>query len=306
MLPVHYYRAYGLRIRSEIEFPFAASAAEAEPDLTIRFGAVPASLRGSTRAWSNWQAAPDRLLLNVAGTARYLITDRGREVVVAPVEHGDGAVGPYLLGSVLGACLQQRGRLTVHASAIETDAGAALFAGPRGVGKSTLLAAFLDRGYRMLADDVSAVAPGADGRPEVFAAFPHIRLWAETMERMRWKRKPRALEEARGARRKWCVPVEGFRDAPLVVRNVFVLSAGGGESVAIEPAPVSAAFASLVQQTYRPRLVRELRLGRRHFRMVESVVRHARIVSVTRPRHGFQLDALAERIGEYLAAARCA
>ena len=304
MRPVHDYRAYGLHIRSEIEVPFAVSAAEAEPDLTVRVGNVPASLSGSTRAWAGWQAAPDRLLLNVDRTARYLITERGREVVVDPVADGDGAIGPFLLGSVLGACLQQRGRLTLHASAIETDAGAVLFAGRRGVGKSTLLAAFLDRGYRMLADDVSAVAPGPDGRPEVFGAFPHIRLWADAMERLGWSRKKRALEEVRGPRRKWCVPVERFRDGPLAVRAVFVLASGDGQSIAIQPAPVSAAFASLVEQTYRPRLMRELGLERPHFRMVGSVVRHAQIVRARRPRNGFQLDALADRIGEYLEAAR--
>lgn len=299
-LPAHNYRAYGLRIRSEIEAPFAASGGEAAPDLVIRVGAVPVSLSDATHGWGGWQFAPGRLLLNVAGTARYLITERGRQVVVAPGKDRGGGVGAFLFGSVLGACLQQRGRLTVHASAIETDAGAVLFAGPRGVGKSTLLAALLDRGYRMLADDVSGVALDAGGRPEVFGAFPHVRLWADVVERLRWDGRERALEEVRGGRRKWCVAVERFRDAPLAVRAVFVLSASDGDAVAVEAAPASAAFASLVEQTYRPRMVRELGLERDHFRMVGAVVRHAPVVRVRRPRTGFQLAALADRIVECL------
>ena len=298
-LPVHNYHAYGLRIRSEIEVPFAALGPDAEPDLSVRIGAVPASLSDATSAWGGWQAAPARVLLNVGGTARYLIAERGREVVVDPCE-GGGAVRGFLLGSVLGACLQLRGCLTLHASAIETDAGAALFAGPQGVGKSTLLAALLDRGYRMLADDVSGIARGAGGRPEVSGAFPHIRLWADAMDRLRWNGTPRALEEVRGTRRKWCVPVEAFRDAPLAVRAVFVLSAHDGDSIVIRPAPASAAFASLVRHTYRLRLVRELGLGRRHFRMVGATVRHVPVVRVGRPRDSFRLDALADRIVEYL------
>ena len=43
-----------------------------------------------------------------------------------------------LVGSVLVACLQQRGVLTQHAGAIETEAGAVLFLGHSGAGKSTL------------------------------------------------------------------------------------------------------------------------------------------------------------------------
>ena len=304
--PVHHYRAYGLRIRSEIEVPFTVPGAEAEPDLTIRLGAVPVSLRDVTSVWGGWQAAPGRVLLNVRGTARYLIAERGREVVVDPCEGSGGAVRAFLLGSVLGACLQQRGRLTLHASAVETDAGAALFAGPQGVGKSTLLAALLHRGYRMLADDVSAITLDADGSPQVSGAFPHLRLWADVMDLLRWNGTERAIEEVRGARSKWCVPVERFRDAPLAVRAVFVLSAHGGDSIAIWPAPASTAFASLVEHTYRPRLVRELGLERRHFRMVGATVRHAPVIRVGRPRDSFQIDALVDRIVEYLGDARLA
>ena len=297
---VHSYRAYGLCIRSEIAAPFAAPGRENGADLTIRVGAAPASLGDSTGVWGGWQAAPGRLLLNVEGTARYLITEQGRDVVVAPAAVGDGAVGVFLFGSVLGACLQQRGYLTLHASAIETDAGAVLFAGARGIGKSTLAAALLDRGYRMLADDISAVALDAGGRPEVFGAFPHIRLWADVMERLRWDGQQRALEEVRGTRRKWCVPVERFREAPLPVSAVCVLRAHDRGSIEIRPAPPAAAFANVVRQTYRPQVVRALGFERRRFRMVAAVVRHAPVVLVRRPRDAFQLDALADRIVAYL------
>ena len=294
-----------MRIESEIEVPFAAPHADSESGLKVRVGAVPAFLSDAVSAWEGWQTAPGRLLLNVDGAARYLVTNRGREVVVDPL--GDDArVRAFLLGSVLGACLQWRGYLTLHASAIETGAGAVLFMGPRGVGKSTLLAALIDRGYRMMADDVSGVAMDADGRPEVFGAFPHVRLCADALERLGWNGKPRALEPTWGEPRKWCVPVERFRDAPLAVRGLFLLATGNGDSATIQPASGSAAFAGVVRNTYRRRLVRALGFQRRHFRMVQVVVRHAPIVRVRRPRDGFRLDTLADRIVEYLEGARSA
>ena len=61
----------------------------------------------------------------------------------------------FLLGSCLGALLHQRGVLALHASAIETDQGAVLFMGDSGMGKSTTLQAFIKRGYKMLADDIT-------------------------------------------------------------------------------------------------------------------------------------------------------
>ena len=305
MRRVHYYRAYGLRIRSEIEVPFAESGPEATPDLTIRVGAVPTSLSDATNAWGGWQAAPGRLLLNVDGTTRFLIREEGRQVAVTPAVNDYGAAGAFLLGSVLGACLQQRGRLTLHASAIATGEGAVLFAGDSGAGKSTLLAAFLDRGYSGLADDVSAVVLDAEGRPLVLGAFPHVRLWADAMERLEWHGKRRALEDMRGESRKWCVLAERFRESALGVRAVLVLSTHDRDAVTVQPVPKSAAFASLVRHTYRPRLVRELGFARAHFRMVAATVNHVQVVRIRRPRDAFRLDELADRIVEYLGNGRC-
>lgn len=48
----------------------------------------------------------------------------------------------------------------LHAAAASRDGVAILLAGPAGAGKSTLLVQLIDRGWRLLADDVVAVRPG--------------------------------------------------------------------------------------------------------------------------------------------------
>ena len=126
--------------------------------------------RDARRCWPrpcnvrpNWESAPGLFLLEVDGVARYLVRE-GREIVVERAGNDDGAVTAFLLGSVLAACLQQRGILTLHASAMATDDGAVLFAGHSGVGKSTLMAALTERGYAMLSDDVTGIVRnGGDG-----------------------------------------------------------------------------------------------------------------------------------------------
>ena len=133
--PAHHYAAYGLRIRSEIALPLSPPSAEGDPDLRIRIGATPEALAASRTGRRAWETAPGLFLLPVDGVARYLVRG-GREIVVERVRNGDGAVIPFLLGSVLAACLQLRGMLTLHANAMATDAGAVLFAGHSGQGKS--------------------------------------------------------------------------------------------------------------------------------------------------------------------------
>lgn len=292
---VHHYRAHGLHIRSGIEVPFAVSGAAAEPDLRIRAGAVPERLSAATHG-GGWQAAPGLALLNVEGVARYLIRNRGAEVIVAAANGADGNVGAYLLGAVLGGCLHQRGRLVLHASAVETDRGAVLFVGDSGAGKSTLLAALLDRGYRALTDEVAGIALDADGRPEVFGAFPCVRLWADDMERLGWNGDRRVLEDVRGSRRKWRVHVERFREAPLTVRTVFEISTHDEDGIVIEPLAPTAGLTRLARHTYCRRLVPALGLEHAHFRMLAATARHAQVIRVTRPEAAFQIAALTDRI----------
>jgi hypothetical protein len=68
----------------------------------------------------------------------------------APVRREEG-----LWGVPSALCFTRRGDLPLHASAVEVDGAAILFAAPGMFGKTTLAAAFLDRGHRVLAEDLA-------------------------------------------------------------------------------------------------------------------------------------------------------
>jgi hypothetical protein len=54
-------------------------------------------------------------------------------------------------------CFSRRGDLPLHAAAVEVDGAAILLAGPRTWGKTTLAAAFMEAGHRVLTEDVACV-----------------------------------------------------------------------------------------------------------------------------------------------------
>ena len=61
--PTHWYRAYGLRIRSAVALPFdpLPDSGAFEPDVTVRLGAVPETLpacNGHSIRGNRWQADP--------------------------------------------------------------------------------------------------------------------------------------------------------------------------------------------------------------------------------------------------------
>ena len=292
-----HYSAYGLRFRSAVELPLCPGDGEGEPDVTIRLGPAPATLPGASRVKGPWQSAPGLFLLNVDGVARYLVV-AGREIVIDLAGGSEAAVGTFLLGSVLAACLQQRRVFPLHASAIATDEGAVLFAGASGSGKSTLAAALVARGYAGLTDDVTGVVLDAEARPTALSAFPYWRLWADALDELGWR--GRTSGRAREEIEKYLVPVEPFRRAPLAVRAVYVLTAHNGSGCEIEPTPRTAALTHLLRYMYRSKYVVEPGPRLDHFRIAAALARRVPLAQVRRPVHPFRLDALADVIERQL------
>ena len=301
--PLRDYTAYGLWVRSAISLPFTPLPAPpaVELDVTLRIGTTPEALSTPAqqirRPESLWNTAPGAFLMDVPGVARYLVTD-GRDILVEPRGGSDHDMSIFLTGSVFAALLQQRGVTTFHASAIETDSGAVLFAGRSGSGKSSLLAEFIRRGYTMLADDVTGVVPGAGGRAVALSAFPSMRLWADALDTL--KERPQVQGKVREDMEKYLAPVERFRAEPLAVRAVCVLTSHQREGIEVETVPPADAFGWLFRYTYRKGYLHGLGQRPVHFRTVTAMAKSVPVVLVRRPAYPFLLDALVDRVEEYL------
>ena len=302
--PAHEYRAYGLRVRSDIPLPFdlTARTALSEPDVTVRCGTVSATLpAGPDHVTSAhiWQARPGAFLLHIEGVARYLVTD-GRDVLIEPLG-GDADVVAFFVDTPLTVLLQQRGVVTLHAAAIATEAGAVLLLGRSGIGKSALAAALVERGSALLADDVTGVVPDAGGRPLALPAFPRQRLWAHTLDEMGWRSKVHA--PLRCGMEKYWLRASRFCPTPLPVCAAFVLGSHNLPDISLELASPGTAFRMLSKYTHRKRAMQGSGQRPAHFRVITKMARHVPMTQVTRPAHPFLLEALADRVETHLRAA---
>ena len=301
--PPRDYRAYGLRVRSSVAaLPFTplAGSPGGEPDVTVRIGATPAALPAPVDKGVLWEAAPGAFLIEAPGCARFLITG-GHDVLVEPRGGSDHDVSAWLTTLVFITVLQQRGVTVFHASAVETGAGTVLFAGRSGSGKSSLLAALVERGYAMLADDTAGVVLDSNGRPVALPAFPRLKLWADALDALAWRE--RARGKVHEEMEKYLVPVERFRNEPQAVRAVCILGSRRQEGIEVETVPAAAAFRQLWEHTYRRSCLYAHGQQPAHFRTLTAMVRRLPIMKVTRPAHPFRLDPLADRIEKYLTSA---
>jgi hypothetical protein len=219
------YSLFNLTIDSGIPLPLLHPAPpSAPPDLVFREGDVPAQLDLPHLVGPNYQVADGEILLEIRDVARYWIRSGKTVIIERAAASCTPHIALYLLGTVLGALLQQQGIFLLHASAVTGDAGTILFAGNSGSGKSTLTAALVRNGYRLIADDTCMVTLD-QGRAIVHPGHPHIKLWRDSLDLLGIA--PGGLPRVHAEFDKYHWPVgECFADAPHPVDAFFELSTG--------------------------------------------------------------------------------
>ena len=184
---------YGLGIVTNRIIPGVPASTIASEDLRISFGLLPAWLhaaQGEACYVADYNRDCGEPALRVfrvldgkyyrfhyADQTQFVIDRSGSEVWAewsSPLTLEDTAT--YLLGPVMGFVMLLRGIVCLHASAIAIGKEAIALVGPAGSGKSTTAAAFAERGYSVLAEDVVTLDDRGD-RFLVRPGYPCIRLW---------------------------------------------------------------------------------------------------------------------------------
>ena len=175
--------------------------------------------------------------------------------------------------------------------------GAILISGTSGSGKSTLAAALWRRGYRLLADDVCAVAPKPDGTatPIVLPGYPQTKLWADTTRRLALDLD--SLRRVRPQLDKYAVPLEAeFSNQSLPLYAVYLLRLIISRSFCWHPEDARKLGSSSTTRTEVASWMLAMRVE--HFSSVAMAANAARVVRVTRPTHPYLLDELASAVEE--------
>ena len=173
---VYFHKAYGMRFRSELFCPRIPVSSKNEYDANILLGDVPDSLTEPKTCGYKFQAKPSQILLQTIRIADFHITD-GKKIVVRPKNDVQpGAIQTLLWGWVLAALLHQRETFPLHGSVIKSGEEAIIFCGQSGFGKSTISMALVQRGYRIL-DDNMAVLFFQDNHVYVHPGVPEIKMY---------------------------------------------------------------------------------------------------------------------------------
>jgi hypothetical protein len=296
-----HYKAFHLHFETPFEcpelLPIGKEEVETLERVVVRLGRVPEHLDHAVQQWQVFESNENEVLLKIEGVANFLIRN-GNEIVI---EKEDGCseetLRLYLFGSAVGALLQQRGYLTLHASAIKTDKGAVLFAGDSGAGKSTTLQEFLRRGYQKLSDDTIALYYD-ETRGEVIClpSYPQSKIWQKTADL--FDHDTTQLRQLHPEMDKYALSTrEHFYDHVLPLHAIYLLQVSDeAEEVVLEEVRGMDKFKVVNDNTYRNIYSYKLPYRQEHFRIASHISQFHHVIHVMRPNDQLTLSELCNMI----------
>ncbi len=207
---------------------------------------------------SVWRPRPDNpfsarlvrqdgiFLFSVDGMGVYVIDPAAATIGVPP------DVDPYrrearMWGVPAVLCFDRRGDVPLHAAAVDVNGAAVLLVGPSHHGKSTLAAACVAGGHRLLAEDTTCV--GLEPAPFVLPGPPTLRLRPDVFAALEV---PGARAVRRDADRVHLLLDENSRGSATAVplAGVVFLHVGADDDIRVEPVESRAALSNLWVTSY--------------------------------------------------------
>jgi len=230
--------------------------------------------------------------LKVGGVGTFEVNSDGSLVtaVVSPKADVETIVG-WLYGSVLALTTVHQGRFALHASLVSLSGTGIAVAGRSGAGKSTLTLRLVQRGARLVTDDVSPVSLSGAGNPLVTTTGRPIHVWPSTVTLI-------GLDASR-AHLCWPGTDKLALELPAAGRHpldaVVVIRCEGTGSPSLERLSGADTVATLLQQTYRRGLL-DSRWLAAHLAWTQAVSSRIPVFALTRPLAGNSVDRLAEHV----------
>lgn len=290
------YHVFGLSLESALACPeLLPGPATTTPDIVIRYGDVPEALEQPADSGARWQTAPGVYLLDLRRVARFLVRD-GKEIVVQPVGGvSEDSLRTFLLSACLSILLHQRKLFALHCSGIHGPRGAVLFAGNSGTGKSTLVSAFLQRGYKILADDMLALTFDEQGQVTVLPGFPQVKLWADSAAAL--GRSTDGLRRVVPEYDKFIAPeIAKFDPTPTHLHAMYFLRNHNLPEFLMETMTHTLRFNAILDNTWQKLTLPGLGLREWHFQAAARIASLSYAARVTRPREPLEINRMADLI----------
>lgn len=291
---MHHYTAFGLSLASEIICPELHTTTE-PPSVTMRFGSLNHIAAPDAHQSRNHLVNEHQFLINLEGIAKFLVSN-GSEVIIDPAPKvSDKELRLFLLGSVMGAILHQRGFLPIHANGIVINGECIIFAGHSGRGKSTLAAHFAQKGFQLMCDDICAIKISPSDPPLVLPGHPHVKLWSDSLKKI--DKRPDDHVSVRPDMDKYFMPMDAaYYQKALPIKKIYALHFHNQPNIKFQTLNQLESIKALKNYTYRHGMVKKMKQEKTHFLLCSTLAQTTSVTRVFRPKDFSMIDTLIEQI----------
>jgi len=279
------YACFGLIIESEIELPELYAIEKKSPDVKIRQGNVPKHLPVIYGGGALFEIGPTDFLLRFEKIGSFRV-ENGKNITVQSFEGTrPEEVRLFILGSVMGALLHQRGVLALHGSAITNGQKSIVVIGKSSVGKSSVAAFFSQKGYEIISDDITAIK-FQNGTSLVSPGIPQIKLWRDVIEHLKMgndliKIRPDFEKYAKSIR-------NHYSSSPKLIDTIIHLDTRNTVDYNLSKITGFDKFNCLLSNTYRYQYLIDEDQQKRHFINISHLAKIIDLYKLERP--SSQLD----------------
>lgn len=259
------YRAFGFTILSEISLPELSPVISSETlvDIEIKEADLTTVGKDLSKKFADFIFNNKQVVFNIPNIATFLI-EEGKRILFSPEAiRKEDYIRLLLLGTCMGIVLIQRGKLPLHGSVVAINNKAYAILGESGAGKSTLASAFVNRGYKLLTDDVISISFKKD-LPYVTPSYPQQKLWESSLNLFGMNSNQyNSLFERET---KYAIPLHSnFLDEPLPLAGIFELEKEEGNEIKCFEITSLEKLKTMYTHTYRNFLIPKLGLISWHF-----------------------------------------
>jgi len=304
---MHAYQLYGLSLRSHWPLPWGQERGpgrrvELRPETRAFFARLPRRAHPPARgdAWFHHAQLPDEsLYLRWSNLFEFHVSADGRRIVGRPLNGvSREAFQTYLVSQVLSFALLRQGIEPLHSTTVVVDGEAVAFLGDCGYGKSSLGAAFLRAGHRLLTDDLLVVKE-EKGCFLAQPGPPRLKLFPEVARAVLGKEPAGAPMNPHTP--KLVIPLGAEQTAAAAARlkAVYILASPGRRGrpkrVALRRLRPRQALLALVANTFNPVLREPERLARQ-FQTAARLAEVLPVKALSYPRGLARLSAVVEAV----------
>ena len=221
---LHYYTAYGYSFQSDFILSEFLDIAPCRSEIHISRVLEEHSSENNNCELVQAKQIAHGVSFDWDAIGRYEICS-GRTIRVIPRKNTTQEIARVpLFGLALAAVLQQNNLLVLHGSSVEINGSALIILGEKGFGKSTLTAALLRRGHRLISDDLVAISVDFP-KIKLLPGIPILKLWPDTIREVGFD-----IDKSRlyynGISKRLCLLKEQFCNDILPIGAICVLGYG--------------------------------------------------------------------------------